>query len=105
MFGAGDLLAVRVLEEHGDLLAREGGVALAGEIALQANTLVLDRLAGPVQRAVGEINDLRLGGGILSVPVVSHAVDGRDGLAARFRYDDRRAVVLARRIFEKTVAI
>ncbi len=62
---AGDLLPVRVVEDHGHRPVRHGFVAVFRLIHADADALVLDRLAGTIERTVGEEDRLliRRGGG------------------------------------------
>ncbi len=59
-FLAGDFLAVGIGENHGKRLAGEGLVIVTLLIDGEADALVLHELAGPVERAVGEENGLRV---------------------------------------------
>ena len=56
----GDFLAVHVAEHHRHLLAFERFVIVLRLIHPKADALVLNRLAGPINRAVGEKNGRRV---------------------------------------------
>ena len=75
VLGFRDLFPVRIAEHHRDLAPAQQLVVVAALIHAQADALVLNRLAGPVERAVGE----------------------EDGLVVRVRFVHRVAVVLLHR--------
>ena len=75
LFNLRDLLPIRIAEHDCDILAGKHFIIVAALIHAQADALVLNRLAGPVKRAVGE----------------------EDGLVMRVRFVNRIAVVLLHR--------
>src|SRR2546427_6705135 len=61
----GHFLAVRIIENHANVLAWQQLIIVVLLIHAQANALVLDGLAGTIDGAVGEENGLRGGRRIL----------------------------------------
>ncbi len=78
----GDLLAVDVAEDDGHLLVRQDLVVVAFLIDQDGDALVVDRLAGAIQRAVGEEDHLFLRNRPVVVGI-SIQVVGRGELLAR----------------------
>ena len=56
-----DLLAVRIGEDDGQALATEQLVIILLRVHAQADAFVLNRLAGAIERAVGEEDRLAVG--------------------------------------------
>src|SRR2546422_10468695 len=60
MFLMGDFLAVGIIKNHANTLPRQQLIIVVLLLHPQANALILNRLAGPIDSAISEENGLRV---------------------------------------------